>query len=138
MMNQRGLDPESRVRARAASPLCLLLLCLLATATAFPAESPVRILDLTIPSGPGPAQTRVLRVNKDDLVQVRVTSEAAGEIHLHAYRLEAKITPGAPAELNFRARSTGRFRIEWHPAGGTAKKGDHHGPPLATLEVRPK
>ena len=83
-----------------------------------------------------PQRARVLQVHKDDAVRLRVTSEAPGEIHLHAYRLDAKVAPGAPAGLNFKARATGRFRIEWHPAGGT--KGDHHGPPLAFLEVRPK
>jgi heme/copper-type cytochrome/quinol oxidase subunit 2 len=80
----------------------------------------------------------LLRVEKDDSVRLRVTSEVAGEIHLHGYRLEMKVAPGTQAELQFKAHATGRYRIEWHAAGGAAMKGDHHGPPLATLEVRPK
>ena len=80
----------------------------------------------------------VLLVVKDDMVRLRVTSEAAGEIHLHGYRLEIKLEPGTPQELSFKARATGRYRIEWHLAGEAEKKGDHHGPPFATLEVRPK
>ena len=52
--------------------------------------------------------------------------------------MEAYLAPGAPVELAFNARATGRFRFEWHAENAKAKAGDHHGPPLATLEVRPK
>lgn len=118
--------------------VCLLLSSLLATGAAFTAEPAVREFDLAIPGAAVAASPRVLRVRKDDVVRLKLAAEAAGDIHLHAYRLEAKVAPGARAELNFKAHATGRFRIEWHPAGGTAKKGDHHGPPLAFLEVRPR
>ena len=80
----------------------------------------------------------MLRVTRDDTVRLLVTSGVAGNIHLHAYRLEANVVPGVPAELSFKARATGRFRIEWHPSAETGKKDDHHAPPLAVLEVRPK
>src|SRR5262245_4822341 len=102
--------------------VCLLLSWFFATGSALPAEIPLRDFDLAIPRGAAPAEPRVLRVHKDDRVRLKVTSEAAGEIHLHAYRLAATVAPGAPAELNFTARAAGRFRIEWHPAAGTAKK----------------
>ena len=117
--------------------VCLLLSSLLA-GPVFAAESAVRAFDLAIPGAGVVASPRVLRVLKDDVVRLKITGEAAGEIHLHAYRLEAKVAPGAPAELSFTARATGRFRIEWHRDDATTKKGDHHGPPLAFLEVRPK
>lgn len=84
-----------------------------------------------------PKEQRLLRVDKGDLVRIRLKADAPGEVHLHAYRLAAKVTPGSTPELEFTAHATGRFRIEWHPAGEAAK-GDHHGPPLARLEVRPK
>ena len=118
--------------------VCLLLSSLLATGTGFTAEIAVREFELAIPAAAVAAGPRVLRARKDDVVRLKVTGEVAGDIHLHAYRLEAKVAPGAPAELSFTARATGRFRIEWHRAGETAKKGDHHGPPLAFLEVRPR
>jgi hypothetical protein len=137
--NKEEADPELLVRAgRSASPFPCLLLLLIAHAVAFAGELPEKKFDLTIARGALPAQQRMLRVDKDDVVRLRVTSDAAGEIHLHAYRQEMKLAPGTPAELTFKARATGRFRIEWHAAGDTAKKGDHHGQPLATLEVRPK
>lgn len=79
----------------------------------------------------------MLRVTKGSAVQLRLTSDTDGVIHLHGYRLETKVTPGDTSELSFKAHATGRYRIEWHPAGGD-KQGNHHGPPLATLEVRPR
>lgn len=123
---------------RPALSSCVLLCSLFATGSALPAEIPVKDFELAIPRAAAAEKIRVLHAYKDDLVRLKVTSEVAGEIHLHAYRLDAKVAPGAPGELNFKARATGRFRIEWHPAEGTTNKGDRHGPPLALLEVRPK
>ncbi len=116
----------------------IALLCLTATAVASAAGSPEKTFDLTIAQGAIPAEQRALRVNKDDAVRLRFTSDAPGEIHLHGYRLEARLTPGVPGELNFKAYATGRYRLEWHPAGATGKPGCHHGPPPATLDVRPR
>ena len=121
-----------------ASPLFGLLFGLVFSFAGQAADPPEKFFELEVPRGPATTKPRVLRVEKDDLVRLRATSAVAGEIHIHGYRLEAKLTAGAPHELAFKARATGRYRIEWHPAGETAKKGDHHGPPLATLEVRPK
>ena len=68
----------------------------------------------------------------------RITSNAAGEVHLHAYRLSARLLPGQPAELVFTAFATGRFRLEWHAAGDNSAAPDaHHAPALAVLEVLP-
>ena len=121
-----------------ASTIHCLLFCVIATAAAFAADSAQQTFSLAISQGIVPAQQRVLRVEKDDMVRLRVASNASGEIHLHGYRLELKVTAAGESELTFKAHATGRYRIEWHPAGETEKKGDHHGPPLATLEVRPK
>jgi len=80
----------------------------------------------------------VLRVDKGDAVRVRVMSDTAGELHLHGYRLEAKLTPGTRAELAFTAYATGRYPFEWHSAERAGQTGSHHGPAFAALEVRPK
>lgn len=66
---------------------------------------------------------------------VRISSDAEGEAHLHAYRLSAKVGPGREATWRFVARAAGRFRIEWHASGEATSH--THGPPLATLEVMP-
>jgi len=121
-----------------ASLLVGLLLGLVLSSAAQAADPPEKFFELEIPRSGERTKPRVLRVEKDDPVRLRVTSAVAGEIHIHGYRLEAKLTAGAPHELAFKARATGRYRIEWHPADDAARKSDHHGPPLATLEVRPK
>jgi FtsP/CotA-like multicopper oxidase with cupredoxin domain len=106
--------------------------------SALAAEPAEKTFSLSIVRGALPAEQRLLRVEKGDAVRLRLTSDAPGEIHLHGYRLEAKLTPGNPAELAFKAYATGRYPFEWHGAGDAGKTGSHHGPPLATLEVRPK
>lgn len=116
----------------------LLLLSAATTASALAAEPPVKSFNLSIVRGTIAAEQRLLRVEKGDAVRLRLTSDAPGELHLHGYRLEAKLTLGAPAELAFKAYATGRYRFEWHGAGDAGKAASHHGPPLATLEVRPK
>jgi len=132
----RIVERSFRFRAAVSALLASALsLCLM---TAVGAEPAVKSFELTIPRSAAAVQARVLRVEKDDRVRLRIKSEVAGEIHFHAYRIDAKVTPGIPAELSFNARASGRFRIEWHPTGAAAKKGHHHAPPFATLEVRPK
>jgi hypothetical protein len=121
-----------------ASTIHCLLFCVTAAAAAFAADSAQKTFSLTISQGALPAQQRVLRVEKDDMVRLRVASNAPGELHLHGYRLELKVSAAGESQLSFKAHATGRYRIEWHPASDTTKKGGHHGAPLATLEVRPK
>ena len=114
-----------------------IVLCLIA-AGALAAEPAEKTFALAISGGQVAKDQRLIRVDKGTPVKLRVTSDTAGSLHLHAYKLEAHLAPGTPVELAFNARATGRFRFEWHADNATAKSGDHHGPPLATLEVRPK
>jgi heme/copper-type cytochrome/quinol oxidase subunit 2 len=102
------------------------------------AESPAQSFELAINGGTVAKEQRLLRVDKGTAIKLRVSSDAAGSLHLHAYKLEVRVVPGTPAELSFTARATGRFRFEWHADNAKSKSGDHHGPPLATLEVRPR
>lgn len=132
----------ARAKFLASTPFFSLLLgvfaCLASVPAGFAADSPQKTFELTVPAGALPAQPQVLRVNHGDVVRLRLMSAEAGEIHLHGYRLELKLTPGTAAELTFNARATGRYRVEWHRSGAAAKSGSHHGPALAMLEVRPK
>jgi hypothetical protein len=102
------------------------------------ADVPEKIFDLTIARGAVAAAQRVIKVEKGDSLRVRVTSDAPGELHLHGYQLAATLVPGRASELAFKAYATGRYPFELHGAGSAASTGAHHGPPLATLEVRPK
>jgi hypothetical protein len=116
------------------------LLCFTACGAiaAHAADAPEKSFALTIVRGVLPAKQRVLRVEKNDAVRLTLKSDAPGEIHLHGYRLQAQITPDKPAEIVFKAYATGRYPLEWHGSGDDAATGAHRGPPLATLEVRPK
>ena len=102
------------------------------------ADVPEKVFTLTITRGAVPIAQRTMRVNKNDLVRWHITSDAPGEVHLHAYRVTAKLVAGAPADMAFKAFATGRFRLEWHAdAARGASPGAHHAPPFATFEVRP-
>ena len=117
--------------------LLIIVACTIGSARA--ADVPEKSIELTIVKGSVPAQQRLLKVEKGDALRLRITSDASGELHLHGYRESAKLAPGQTTELAFTAYATGRYPFEWHPAGENAAGGSRHrGPPLATLEVRPK
>jgi hypothetical protein len=108
-----------------------------------PSDSAEQRLDLSIANGILPAEQRLIKVQKGQQLRWRITSNKAGELHLHAYRLHASVQPGHTAELAFTAHATGKFRLEWHGAQDKsspkdAAPGHHHAAPLATLEVRPR
>jgi hypothetical protein len=106
-------------------------MALMAAAPAGAAE-----FELALRGGKAVPPERRLTVLKGDAVLIRLTSDRAGEVHLHGYRIHARVAPGAPAEWRFSARATGRFRIEWHDE--REREGGHHGPALAVLEVMPR
>ena len=117
----------------------LTLMGMASSSLALAAEVPEVVFDLSITAGAVPAAQRTIRVQKDDMVRWRVSSDAPGNLHLHAYRIDAAVAPGKPAEVTFKAFATGRFRVEWHPAAGKGTGGGgHHAAPLATFEVRPR
>ncbi len=119
-------------------PALLLCLALCATTGARAAGAPEKTFSIDIAGGAAPAAQRVIKVEKGDAVRIRVTSDAAGDLHLHGYRLEMKLAAGKPAELAFQAYATGRYPIELHAQAKTGNPAAHRGPPLATLEVHPK
>ncbi|MGE5525005.1 MAG: hypothetical protein ACM3SS_14930 [Rhodospirillaceae bacterium] len=113
------------------------LLTLASAPAADACAAPEKTFHLSIVRGQVKASERVLRVEQGDRVHLTAASDAAGELHLHGYRLEAKLTPGTMADLAFKAYATGRYPLEWHPASDKARR-FHHGPPLAVVEVHPK
>ncbi len=82
---------------------------------------------------------RLIKVYKGDRLRWRVTSNASGSLHLHAYRLAIQMQAGQSRELAFTAFATGRFRVEWHGASAPAQTASaHHAAALAMLEVQPR
>ena len=117
----------------------LIIAFVTAAGNTWAADTPRKFFELNIVRGEVSASQRVLKVEKGDVLKVRITSDAAGELHLHGYRLAATLAAGQPAELAFTAYATGRYPFEWHAAGNASTAGAHRrGPPLATLEVQPK
>ncbi|HXG75653.1 MAG TPA: hypothetical protein VNJ53_03695 [Gaiellaceae bacterium] len=47
-------------------------------------------------------------------VQLVLAADVSGDVHLHGYDLEARVTPSRPARLRFTATIPGRFEIELH------------------------
>ena len=121
---------------------CLTALTLMGMASsslALAADVPEVVFDLSITAGTVPAGQRTIRVQKDDMVRWRVSSDAPGNLHLHAYRIDVGVAPGKPAEVAFKAYASGRFRVEWHAATSKPAAGaGHHAAPLASFEVRPR
>ena len=128
-------------RSRAAVAAWMCAAAGLGTCAVAYAQATATVLrELQLTDGVLPAEQRLISVFKGDALRLRVRSNTAGELHLHAYRLSLALPAGQPAELAFTAHATGRFRFEWHAAKaqGAAPRGDHHAAPLAVLEVRPR
>jgi hypothetical protein len=80
--------------------------------------------------GDGPVEgIREVNVNKGDRVELVVVSDSAGELHVHGYELEEKLTPGKNV-LQFTADIDGKFEIELHAESGAHAQ-------IAELTVQP-
>jgi FtsP/CotA-like multicopper oxidase with cupredoxin domain len=55
-----------------------------------------------------------ISVKKGDTIRLKVTSDEAGEIHVHGFDLEQEAAPGKPASFAFTANIEGRFEVESH------------------------
>lgn len=72
--------------------------------------------------------------------QIRIIwhTDETVEVHLHGYDIELRVTANEPAEMNFRARATGRFPITSHGFGEqSGQGGKSHHRALLYLEVYP-
>jgi FtsP/CotA-like multicopper oxidase with cupredoxin domain len=57
-----------------------------------------------------------ISVKKGEQVEIDVTSDAAGEAHLHGYDIEKELQPGKTAKFRFKADIEGVFELELHPS----------------------
>jgi hypothetical protein len=100
------------------------------------AHAEERSFALRIEHGKVPAQMRILKVRRGDIVWIEATTDRAVVLHVHGLRIEIAAAPDKPGAATFAASATGRFPIELHAAGDAAAR--HHGAPLAHLEVHPR
>ncbi len=111
---------------RVSLPLFLLiLLTLLLAACGGDTEPQTRIFDLDIAGGSLDEEHRTLRVDHNDEVVLRITSDQEATFHLHGYDLETSLTPGETAALAFTANATGKFDFEMHTASAGHNGSDH-------------
>jgi hypothetical protein len=84
-----------------------------ATATA-PAEHRI---DVQVAGGQVTGGTGRVTVPVGERVDLTVTSDGAGEVHVHGYDLTFPLSPGEPGGVSFAATIPGVFEVELHDAG---------------------
>lgn len=85
-----------------------------AETTTTPTAPPVKTVRIAVRDGRPVGGIARPTVRRGDRVVLVVTSDLAGDVHLHGYDLERPVAPGKPARLRFRATIPGRFEIELH------------------------
>jgi hypothetical protein len=126
----------STVRRLVARKSVLVLLAIAAGSTGVSAAE--LVFDVTIKHGRVPDTMQLMRVHQGDAVKLRWTSDRPLVLHLHGYDLEQRVATDAVAELTFTASATGRFPIEIHVPGASARDRVHDDAPLAIIEVYPR
>jgi hypothetical protein len=71
---------------------------------------------------------KTFKFTKGENAAIDVTSDKAGEIHLHGYDIEKQVGPGKTTELRFKADIEGVFDLEDHASDAK----------LANVEVGPQ
>jgi hypothetical protein len=82
--------------------------------------------DVTVTSA-NTMKPSVLSVHQNDTVTINITSDTAGEVHLHGYDIPFNTTVGQVTSHTFKAVNTGNFDIEWESTST----------PLGSLKVNP-
>lgn len=95
-------DSESTTTATAA-----------AATTATPAEA-APTATIQVKGGEPVGGIAEVEVNKGDEVTIEVSSDEAGEVHVHGYEIEKPVKAGGTVEVPFTADIDGKFEIELH------------------------
>ncbi len=69
-------------------------------------------IDVTVTGG-ATMVPDTLKAHHNDTLTINVTSDTAGEVHLHGYDIHFDTKPGLVVTQTFRAANTGDFPIEW-------------------------
>jgi hypothetical protein len=101
----------------------------------------LQTFNLKIENGLSIGGPQTIRVSKGSEVILKFSSDTSGVVHLHAYHLELPLSANQEAQLQFTAKASGKFRVEWHPKPSASSTPSnpvaHEGPPLMSLEVMP-
>jgi len=74
---------------------------------------------------------KTIRVSEGDEINIKWTTDAAVELHLHGYDIQVLAKPGQPVSMIFQAHTAGRFPVSAH--------GREHGHgTMIYLEVLPR
>ena len=84
------------------------------------------VFDLVIAERRVELEDETIRVVRGQTVTLRFSTDEAAEIHLHGYDVVAKLVPGTPDTLTFKAEATGRFPITAHHFGPAPGAGHEH------------
>lgn len=71
-----------------------------------------RTFDVTVTNGSSMSPDH-LSAKAGDTITINITSDRAGEVHLHGYDIPFDTEPGKVASHTFKASQTGDFDIEW-------------------------
>jgi hypothetical protein len=74
-------------------------------------------IEVDVVGGQAVGDTGRVPVPAGEQVTLVVTSDAADELHVHGYDLEAALAPSTPTTLTFDATVPGVFEVELHEAG---------------------
>ena len=95
-----------------------------ATATTTTATAPknTNAETIVIKNGEPVGGIAKLSYKQGSTVRLTVTTDGPEtEVHVHGYDIEETAAPGAPAKFVFKAKNTGRFEVEAHPATQIAR-----------------
>lgn len=76
------------------------------------------VIEVTIAGGSPVGGLRRETVKQNAQVTLRVTSDVAGELHVHTYDLRADLVPGQSSDLTFLAKVPGVFDVELEGRSG--------------------
>lgn len=80
------------------------------------ADEPKRV-SLVVEGGQLASGPNLVKLERNDAVELTIVSDRADELHVHGYNLHVHLQPGKPATLKFTAKRTGRFSFELHKSG---------------------
>lgn len=88
-----------------------------ATTTTTPGKPVLTRVTIAVRSGRVIGGLRRATFERNERIELYVTSDVSDEIHLHGYDRSRAVAPGRPARLVFRATTPGRFEVELEQRG---------------------